>query len=434
MMEASRKKPRRIVLATFGSLGDLHPYMAVALELQARGHQAVIATSDMYRQKVEAEGIGFAAIRPDLPDLGDTTTLMRQIMDARMGPEYIVRKVMLPHLRASYDDLTAAVQGADLLVTHTLTYAAPLVAEKLGLPWAGVALQPMIFLSIYDPPVVAPAPWLTWFRPLGPRFFGPLLRVMKRSTRSWTAPVNDLRAEIGQPPSKANPLFEGQFSPTLNLALFSPVLAAPQPDWPPHTVLTGFPFYDRQDPTSGMPPELTAFLEAGPPPIVFTLGSTAVMEAGAFYEESAEAARRLGRRAVLLIGSDPRNRPPSPLPEGVAAFEYAPFSELFPRAAAIVHSGGIGTTGQALRAGRPMLVMPFATDQPDNAARVARLGVARTISRTRYTAARAASELQRLLSDPRYTARAEEVGRRVRTENGAQAACDALQSLLRAEE
>ena len=180
-----------------------------------------------------------------------------------------------------------------------------------------------------------------------------------------------------------------------------------------------------------MPPELARFLDAGPPPLVITLGSSAVVDAGPFYEHSVAAAKRLGRRAALLVGKNPRNRPAS-LPEGIVAFAYAPYSELFPRAAAIVHQGGIGTTAQAMRSGRPMLVMPYAHDQPDNAERVRRLGVARTIARQRYTPARAAAELRHLLDNPVYRQRASAVGRKIQQEDGVRAACDALGGLLQA--
>src|SRR5262249_33662355 len=151
----------------------------------------------------------------------------------------------------------------------------------------------------------------------------------------------------------------------------------------------------------------------GPPPLVFTLGTSAVHDAGQFYVHSVAAVKLLGRRVVLLVGKNTLNRPGS-LPDGIVAFEYAPFSELFPRAAAIVHQGGIGTTAQAMRSGRPMLVMPYAHDQPDNAGRVTRLGIARTISRNRYTPDRAAAELRPLVDNPAYSKRAAEVGRQIR--------------------
>jgi UDP:flavonoid glycosyltransferase YjiC (YdhE family) len=239
-----------------------------------------------------------------------------------------------------------------------------------------------------------------------------------------------LRAEVGLPPTSDTPLFEGQYSPSLVLAMFSKLLADRQPDWPRQAVITGFPFYDR-DGAAGMPPELVHFLDAGPPPLVFTLGSSAVVDAGPFYEHSVAAAKRLGRRAVLLVGKNPRNQPAS-LPEGIVAFAYAPYSETFPRAAVIVHQGGIGTTAQAMRSGRPMLVMPYAHDQPDNAERVKRLGIARTIARHRYTPARATAELRHLLDNPVYGPRAAEVGQQIQREDGVGAACDALEGLLRA--
>jgi rhamnosyltransferase subunit B len=170
-----------------------------------------------------------------------------------------------------------------------------------------------------------------------------------------------------------------------------------------------------------MPSELLRFLNAGPPPLVFTLGSSTVLDAGPFYDHSATAAKVLGRRAVLLVDKDSRNRPAT-LPEGVVAFDYAPFSELFPREAAIVHSGGIGTTAQAMRSGRPMLVMPYAHDQPDNAERVTRLGIARTLSRQRYYPTRAAADLRHLLDNPAYSQRASAIGAKVRQEDGVRAA------------
>jgi UDP:flavonoid glycosyltransferase YjiC (YdhE family) len=192
-------------------------------------------------------------------------------------------------------------------------------------------------------------------------------------------------------------------------------------------VVTGFPFFDR-DGDAGLPPDLARFLDDGPPPVVFTLGCSASTIAGRFYEHSAGAAVRLGRRAVLVL-KVPGNRPPS-LPEGVIAVDYAPFSALFPRASAVVHHGGVGTTGLGLRAGRSTLVVPFAHDQPDNAARLARLGVARILYPGRYTPARVACELGRLLDDPSYSQRAEQVGERVRREDGVVVACDALEGLL----
>lgn len=427
--QQANTRGRRILLATFGSFGDLHPYISLARELQARGHQAVIATSTLYREKIQGEGIEFHPIRPDLPPNEETREIVRRIMDPKRGTEVVFRELIGPSVADQYEDLAAAAQGADLLVAHLLTPGIRMVAELTHRPWVATYLQPMTFASVFDPPIPPQFPGFARLYRLGTGVTRRLLTLGKESVRPFVQPIHDFRLRLGLP-DVGHDMFEGAQSPYLNLALFSAELGQPQPDWPEHTVVTGFPFYDRYEAGAGMPEGLEQFLQAGPAPIVFTLGSSAVMLGTRFYRESIEAARQLGRRAVLLIGREEWNTLPQPLPEGIFACDYAPHGELFPRAAAIVHQGGVGTTGQAMRAGKPMLVVPFAHDQPDNANRVSRIGIARTLTVSRYTGARAAAELKVLLEDPRYAERAAAIGARVRAENGAARACDELEKLL----
>ena len=226
-----------------------------------------------------------------------------------------------------------------------------------------------------------------------------------------------------------DPIVDGKYSPLVHLALFSRVLGAPQPDWPSNVVQPGFCFYDGADDLQKMPSALNEFLDAGEPPIVFTLGSAAVMDPGDFFEESIKAAKILSRRAVLLYGV--YNEPPDGLNEDIAGFDYAPFSELFPRAACVVHQGGVGTTGQVLRAGVPHLIMPYAHDQPDNAARCQRLGVAEVISRGSYTGESAARKLSKIFSTGSYAEKAAANGEIVRSEGGTKAACDEIEARLK---
>lgn len=406
----------RIVLTTHGTLGDLHPYLALAHELQRRGHRPVVATSNYYRRTVEAAGVEFHAIRPDVAF--DDRELHRRLTEPKRGFERVIRETMLPVLRETYDDLLAVTRDADLLVSQILLFAAPLVAETTGVRWVSTELQPGAFLSAHDPPVLAAFPALEKLRHLGPAFHRPLFGVAKLLARTWSGPVHELRRELGLAPV-TDPLLDDRHSPALVLALFSRVLAAPQPDWPPQTLVTGFPFYDEP---RDLPPALARFLDDGDPPLVFTLGSSAVYDAGAFYTESIAAARSLGTRALFLAGT---NDLPE-LPHDMLSVPYAPYAHVFPRASVVVHQGGVGTTGQALRAGTPMLVMPFGGDQYDNAARAQRLGVAHTIMRGHYTAARAAAVLREFLDDPQYREKAAAVRRQVQAEDGVRTACDAL--------
>jgi UDP:flavonoid glycosyltransferase YjiC (YdhE family) len=422
---------KRVVFTTWGSFGDLHPFMALALELQERGHFPVIATAPIYREKIEAEGIGFYPVRPDLPqpDADSTADIIRRVSNARWGPSYLFRKLLVPHLRETYADTLAAVTadgGADLLVSHQVPLTAPLVAQKTGAKWISSVLFPIAFTSAYDPPTPPQLPALRGVAATHPFIARTLFELGKWTTTSWVEPVQRLRKELGLPRGQ-NPIFEGQHSPMLVLALFSQVLARLQPDFPANTLVTGFPFYDRKD-REKPPSDLLRFLDDGEPPLLFTFGSSLVWIARDLYRICIEAAQKLGKRALLLVG-DERNLPQTNLPRGVAAFDYAPHSLVMPRASVVVHQGGIGTTGQALRAGRPMLVVPFGQDQPDNAYRCVRLGVGRSLPAGRFSTSRVVRDLSDLLNDPRYRERATKVALQVQAENGTKTACDAIEQV-----
>lgn len=422
----------RIAISTFGSFGDIHPYVAIALELKARGHAPLIATSEVYREKMDALRIDFHPVRPpgpsfDQPD--EIGRLVEDLMDAKDGTEKVMQ-FLLPHLREIYEDLDAATEGADLILTHPLPLVGPIVAQKKGLPWISSVLAPISLFSVYDPMVPPQWPGLYNLMKLSPWVGRGVMALATVKLDKLMRPVYELRAGLGMPRGE-QPILAGQHSPTCVLALFSKLMAKPQPDWPQHTIVTGFPFYDRRDyfGETGTPPGLNEFLDDGEPPIVFTLGSSAFWVARNFYRDSIEAAKALGRRALLLIGH-PRNLPAEELPEGVAAFEYAPYSEVLPRSCAVVHQGGVGTTGQGMRAGRPVLILPHAHDQFDNAARVVRLGCGRSLPRPRYDARSATSELKALLDNPGYAERAAEVSEVVRGEDGASVAADAIERVL----
>jgi UDP:flavonoid glycosyltransferase YjiC (YdhE family) len=195
-------------------LGDLYPYLAIARGLQARGHQVAIATSEVYRSKVEALGIEFRASRPDRPDWEADPDLKRRLMDVRTGTVQVIRGLLMPALRDSYEDLMAAAAGVDLIVAHPLTFAARLVAEKKGLRWASSVVQPLGFFSAYDPPVLGSLEFLSALRSLGPGLQRQFFRFLRWAVRSWSEPWHRLRAELGLPPAP-DPLFEGKHAPGL---------------------------------------------------------------------------------------------------------------------------------------------------------------------------------------------------------------------------
>jgi UDP:flavonoid glycosyltransferase YjiC (YdhE family) len=429
VMGAGRKVGKRILLTTWGSFGDLHPFLALALELKRRGHKPRIATCGLYREKVEGEGIEFAKLGPDIAAVLSRPEQVRRLFHPTRGSVYVLRGLVLPALREQWEGVRQCAADSELIVTHSVTFASHLFAERKRVPWISVALQPSMFLSRYDMPRLPQLELLRrapgWAKQVG-------YRAGMAWTRRWFGEYDRLRAEIGLPPTARNPFFEMQFSPRGTLALFSPLFASPQADWPPNVTVTGFPFFDREDAArSSLSPGMETFLASGAPPLVFTSGSSAVIEPDNFFEVSLRAARALGHRAVLLAGAKHENRLALPDGKDFAISAYEPHSKLFPRAAAIVHQGGIGTTGQALRSGVPQLVAAVSHDQPDNGDRVRRIGAGDWMPREQYQFARAREAIARILGDGSMRAAAQSVREAVGKETGATTACDVIESQFR---
>ena len=407
----------RIVLTTWGSYGDINPYMGFALALKARGHEPVLAAPAYYRGLAERENIAFHAVRPNI-DPGDSEIVAR-VMHPRRGPEVILRELMLPAVEDAYEDLRT---GRSAEPTSSSVIRSPLLLlcwpHKTGIPWISSVLAPISFFSTHDFPVLPVALFLKRLERLG-TWVAPAAGINWPGAprANWSAPVYRFRAKLGLPRG-GNPIYEGQHSPRLVLALFPSVLAKPQPDWPANTRVTGRILFDAAHGTS-LSPELEQFLADGPAPVVFTLGSSAVMAAGDFYEQSIAAVQQLGVRGVMLAGTEGVLRLTGKKSRNILIVDAAPHSQLFPRASAIVQQCGIGTLGQALSAGCPILAVPFAHDQPDNAYRIERLGVARVVYPPQYRAQRVAQELRRLLEEPRFGQTAREVAAKVRAEDGA---------------
>ncbi len=406
-----------------GSLGDLHPFIALGRALRDLGTDVVLACAEDYRSKVESAGLGFHPLRPGFEqmqrDLGmDRAQLTGKLIERS---DFLFRRLILPYVRTAYEDMMQVTADADLVLPSSLAFGARLAAEKRAIPWIGVVLQPMMFLSAYDPPVIPGAPWLSdLLRTLGPGPTRPALWMLKKAVNGLFGPLRALRAELGLAPTALNPLFEGQFSEAGAIGLYSKLLGPAQPDYPPGAAIAGFATFDSENGlTAQLDMDLEVFLRAGPAPLVFTLGSLVINSPGGFYRESLAAARHLKRRSVLLVGEQAAGEF-AHLGSGEAfVCAYAPHSLLFPRASAIVHHGGIGTLAQALRSGRPQLIVPHFADQLDNAARAARLGVARVASPRRHCMATAIRELQRLLGEGGHVQRARQVGGLLAGEDGA---------------
>lgn len=425
---------RRIVLCTVGSLGDLHPFLALAQALQARGFKPVLAVPEDQLGKVTAAGIEAVAVFPSFLQICSRMGLgEREAAGLLMGNQRkLFEQMLLPDLASSTAKLDALAVDADLIVAASFVLAAPIVAEKRRLPLVSVVLQPMALLSALDPPHTRDF-WMMAGTPVSRiatawnRGVYAMLRQALQSLYGRT--IDDVRTDHGLLSVGARRMFEAHKSAVLTLGCYSPHFAPLPPDASDTTKLIGFPLFDSESGIgSELDPALEAFLAAGPPPLVFTLGTFATHAAGEFYVQAAEVARRLGMRAVLLTGRK------SATQSDPSIFEcaYAPHSLIFPHVAAIVHHGGIGTTGQALRAGKPQLVVPHMGDQNDHAHRIVQLGVGLTVKPARFNADQAAPVLSILLNNQGMRDAAARIGASITTENAAAEAASLIaQELIR---
>ena len=362
------------ILVTVGTDGDIFPYAALGATLRARGHRVTLVTNEQSRALATHLDLGFRALlsveeaSAPLADPDFWHPLKGGAIAARWVTPFIQRQYAL------LDELSGDTDA--VLVASPGVVSARLVQETRGRPLATLVLQPGLIPSSTAPPIM---PGFTLPRH-APRWAGNLYwrLVDVAGERVVGQHLNRVRATLGLEPVRR--FFEWWNSPDVIIGMFPGEFGPPQPDWPPQIKLTGFPMYDGP-PGVGIPPDLLRFCLAGDPPIAFTFG-TGMMHAAATFRKAVEVCQLLGKRGILLTRYE--HQLPTPLPPSVRACECAPFLELFPLCAAVVHHGGIGTVAKALTTGTPQLILPMAFDQLDNAARVKSLGAGESLKSGRW--------------------------------------------------
>ena len=411
----------RALLIAIGSHGDVHPFVGIGLALRARGHDVTLVANGHFEPLARRVGLGFVpagtaaeyealALRPDLwhPVAGFRLVMSSTVQAVRPVYDAVVRHY---------------VPGETVVAASTLGLGARVAQERHGVPTATVHLQPSTIRTVHETPRLPGSP----MRPWQPAWV--------KSALWWLADrwvidpavapgLNAFRAEVGLPP--VTRVMEAWWnSPDRVIGMFPGWYAGLQPDWPPQTRLTNFPLYDEKG-LEPLPESLARFLDAGDKPVAFTPGS-AMWQGRAFFDAAVGTCRHLGRRGLLL--SRRGEHVPPGLPPGVMHVPYAPFSELLPRCAALVHHGGIGTSSQAMAAGVPQLVTPMAHDQPDNAERLEKLGVGRSLPVKQFRPDPAARLLRELLESPTVAEACARVRQRTKAARGIDETCDLIEQL-----
>lgn len=414
-----------VLFVTLGSAGDIHPYIAIGAELVKRGHRVAMLTNPVFQERIERCNITFYP-------LGTQEEYYKVVTNPDLAhpfrsPMLVLRELLGATVDQTLDALPGVLRecAPDVIVRHHISIGSRWVARQHNIPIITCALAPMFFMNPNDTAVLNP--WQSGFSsPVLMR----LRHLVQRLYLRWflDRPLNVKRKARGLPPQSDSFRTELLDCERL-LGLWSQRFRAAVARDPAHAKICGFATFDDAKPDAGVIAELTEFmLREDGPPILFTLGSSIVHHHNGFYELAAEIVKEQGWRAVMLVGD--KANVPLHLTSKILALPYAPYRAILGHARAIVHHGGVGTTGAGLGAGVPSLIIPFANDEFDNAARVERLGAGLQLFATKLSKSTLTAALKKLVSSPSIAQRAKEIGRDMANENGAAIAADEVEAML----
>lgn len=393
----------KFCILTIGTRGDVQPYIALGLGLKAAGHEVTISTLGEFKSLVNQYGLLHDNLRGDFLKVAQSTIGQKGGNQLQRIRQYVeMAKDTLP-------DEWASAQKAEVLIYTPAAIGGFHIAEKLNIPTFAAFPAPL-----YSPTKEFPNPFLP-FHNLGPfnklshKFFAKLGPAMYRN------PINQFRKDVlGLPPAKGENSLRGK--PITKLYAYSEAIVPRSADWDESSVVTGYWFLDA--PANWQPdPELVRFLQKGSTPVYIGFGSMFMGGGKQKTEIVLEALKLAGQRGILttgwggLIGENKS--------KDIFVLDAVPHDWLFPKVAAIVHHGGAGTTGAALRAGKPQIICPFVGDQFFWGRRVADLGISPLpIPQLKLTAEKLADAIKYAITNTNLQQRASSIGETVCAENG----------------
>jgi len=394
-------------ILTIGTRGDVQPYIALGMGLHAYGHQVKIATLAEFKELVESYRLQHDTLRGDFLQAALTAN-GRPTPGRRGNPLQLIRKYV-EMARETLEDEWASAQGAEIFIYNPAAFGGFHIAEKLGVPAFSAFPSPL-----YSPTKAFPSPFFP-FRDLGP--FNRLSHQLfaKIGPALYRRPILEWRENsLGLPPAQGENMLHGK--PATKLYAYSEAVVSRPADWDVSSIPTGYWFLDA--PQGWEPdPALVSFLQEGPPPVYIGFGSMFMSGGVQKTEIVLQALKLTGQRGVLAIGWG--GLAGDDFPDGIFVVKEVPHDWLLPQVSVVVHHGGAGTTGAALRAGKPMVVCPFVGDQFFWGRRAAFLGVAPpAIPQRQLTAERLAEAIGRARVDESILQRAALLGEVIRAEDG----------------
>jgi rhamnosyltransferase subunit B len=398
-------------LCTDGTHGDVLPFVRLGQALASRGHDAVLHSHGFYAETAARAGLRF--VPTDTADgyarqLADHRHLLLNVLgDAGRVADFYRRNHVLEQTRDEFHalaDLVRSRPAGDVVVVgrHTSRLSVLMVREALGTPAAWVCVTPTQHLGL----------------PMTERLY----------PQALAAPMNEMRATVGLPEVTDWPAWLRSADLVLGLwpewfdRAGAPLLPTGDGSG---AALAGFVPHDDAE-TGDLPPDIAELLGGGVPPILVSGGSSQLLH-GDWYAVATRAAARTGRPVVVTCPH--RDLLPDDLPGQVRWHPALPFATLMPHVAAVVHHGGILTSARAVASGTPQVVLAHGADRPDNARRLRALGLAEWLPAARWQVDTVAALITRVLADPSYRARAQQLSTTMDTERAATNACTHLEAL-----
>jgi rhamnosyltransferase subunit B len=413
------------LLTPSGSTGDIHPFMSLAKALQAMGREVSFMAPAFHAGLVGKSDIPFIGLGTDADYLRIIAN--PDLWHPRRGFKALFSHYREPLIEAFHALMNFRHREPLTIIGHPFSLPAIAMARenRLRARVVGIYLAPSNIRTVHDPLHFGDVSVPRWVPFTWRRAFWKLLDRSLVDPHAAAA-LNEARAALGLTAIRQSFLLHMQDIPDLSVTLFPQWFAAPQPDWPRPLLMGDFQLFDAsaQEPFSR---ELAKFLANGPAPVVVTPG-TGNAHAADLFALSAQAVQNLGLRAIFLTRH--HEQIPAHLPAHILWQPYVALAKLLPHAAALVHHGGIGTTAEALHAGIPQLVVPFAWDQFDNAARIKALGVATSLPAPRLRLRKLQAAMASLFHDDGVKNRCTQIAARFKQGQGTEALCRSVESAL----
>jgi len=399
----------RIVLSTWGTTGDVYPFLALGERLVATGHDVRVCASRIYRDRFTKIGIDFFAVGSSF-DLDYFHRLMNTLIQIRNPLESAIRiakEGILADADKWYQDCLEGMAGYDFAICHSADVPGQEAAIKNGLPWATVSYCPGFIKTADDAPHPIPN--------LGTHLNCLAWKVADWLMRKKVDPAfNTFITSVGGQKRELIGV-KGMYSPRLNLIAASSHISTPPADLPKNHKFTGAWFFDETD--YEVPAALQQFLDGGVPPIIISFGSMGGTQASETTEILIDTIARTGQRAVIQVGWGNLGR--LELPQSICSVKYIPHNLLFRQGACVLHHGGAGTTASACRAGVPSIVVPHLADQSYWGCRLRKLGIApKILHRRDMTPKRLAQRIDEVISSESMAEKARVLGEKINAEDG----------------